>query len=89
MIVAYVEGRPMPPPRARTRRPRASAGGTVSGRRLEPQRLDRIALGERRQPPLLLVGGPPVTALLVGEHEAEERDHGARRAELDHVIGLA
>ncbi len=45
--------------------------------------VELVALGERRQAALLLVGCDRlVAALLVGEHEAAERDHGAGGAEL-------
>ena len=50
---------------------------------LEPLRRQLVALGERRQAALLLVlRDGLVAALLVGEHEASEGDHGAGGAEL-------
>ena len=52
------------------------SGSSADGR-------ERVALGQRRQAALLLVGRDRlVAALLVGEHEAAERDHRAGGAEL-------
>jgi len=53
--------------------------------RLERAQLDRVALGEIRQAPLLVVvlrRAVVVPALLVRSEEAAERDHGAGGAEL-------
>ena len=66
---------------ARRRRRRVALG-------LELGRGERVAVGELRQALLLGVVGGVVAALLVGEQEAAERDHGAGRRELgDAAVG--
>ena len=59
--------------------------------RLERLELDGVALGEVREPPLLVVvlcGAVVVASLLVGREEAAEGDHGPGRAELDALARL-
>jgi hypothetical protein len=73
-------------------RPHEGRLGVAGGRarlvalRLERAQLYRVALGEVRQAPLLVVllrGAVDVASLLVCGEEAAERDHGAGGAKLD------